>query len=112
MHRIMLRIALRNILIMIGVALPIFVATGMVIGWSGDNGNSRPSLEALAGSFIYVYALWVLPALAIAVIHQVVLAPLPPSWSTRTTWTRTRSPRRYTLCVFSPRSACEFSRNR
>jgi hypothetical protein len=82
----MLRIALRNILIMLGVALPAFVVSSMVIGWLTDrSGGSGPSLEALVGSSVYVYAMWSPFALAIAVIHQAILAMVPRDWPARAT---------------------------
>ena len=85
----MFRIAVRNVLIRLGVALPILLISGPLVGWmlaSSDVGRSPgPSLTAFYASFVFWYPIWALPALAIAAIHQLVLAALPRAWSVRTT---------------------------
>ena len=86
----MLRIASRNILIMVGVALPVMLVSTDVVGWLSDlkagrnRGTAGPSLTDLLLGFELLYVMWLLPALAIATIHQLLLAALPHDWPTRT----------------------------
>ena len=85
----MFRIALRNILIMLGVALPILLVGGILVGWmlanARDGGTPGPSLDGFLASLLYLYPMWALPALGIAAIHQLVLAALPRDWPARRT---------------------------
>lgn len=85
----MFRVAFRNILIMLGVALPILLVSGPLVGWmlanARDGGTPGSPLDGLPASFIFWYPIWALPALGIGAIHQLVLAALPRDWPTRTT---------------------------
>jgi hypothetical protein len=81
----MFRIAVRNVLILLGVALPVLLVSAMLFGWLADGGTGRPSLDELVASLVFVYAMWVLPALGVGAIHQLLLATLPRDWNARTT---------------------------
>lgn len=85
----MFRIALRNILIMLGVALPILLVTGPLVGWMLDwafvGARGASVLTGLPASFLFWYPIWALPTLGIAAIHQLVLVALPHDWPARTT---------------------------
>jgi hypothetical protein len=72
---------------MLGVALPLWLTSAMLAGFMSRGRLTRgvPSLEHLVASFIFLYAMWAIPALAIAAIHQLVLAVLPRDWSARAT---------------------------
>jgi len=81
----MLRTALHNVLIMLGVALPVLLMSAMLFGWLAEGARGRSSLDELGGSFEFLYMIWAVPALAVATIHQLVLAILPYDWHARTT---------------------------
>jgi hypothetical protein len=87
----MIRIVVRNLIIMLGVALPILLVSGLLVGWvfaparAGAGGRFGPSPTAFVAYIMFLYPIWVLPALGVAAIHQVVLAAVPRNWPARTT---------------------------
>ncbi len=90
-ERVVFRIVLRNLFIMLGVALPILLVSAPLVGWvlsspwRGGRGVASPSFEDFLASFVFWYPIWTLPALAIAALHQLVFAAFPRNWSARTT---------------------------
>lgn len=83
----MLRIAVRNVGIAVGIALPVLLTCGALVGWLGPAswnlaaGQIHPSLTGFIGGFLYWYIILVLPTVAIATAHQALLACLPTWWS-------------------------------
>ena len=80
------RLALRNLGIAIGVALPVALMSGIASWaiwpppWAGHGGSAWQSARDAGGAFLFWYVLLVLPTLVGAFVHQLVLAVLPHHW--------------------------------
>ena len=86
----MFRVVLRNVAVMLGVALPILLITALFVGWlsqstpaAGPAGvkGAIHTLDGLIGGFEFMYMLWVLPAVSVAAVHQVLLAIPSRAWA-------------------------------
>jgi hypothetical protein len=81
------RVVLRNVGIAVGVALPVALMSGIAVSafwpppWAGHGESVWPSARDAGGAFLFWYLLLVLPTLAGAFVHQLVLAALPHDWS-------------------------------
>ncbi len=83
----MFRTALRNVGLMLCLALPLFVVASLLMGWLGTTGKGPDGVsftDVFAG-LLFMYSIWALPATALAATHQFVLAAIRPDWSARKT---------------------------
>ena len=85
----MVRTAIRNVGLAIGLALPVLLVTAGLIAWLGPPALTLASGEigfSLSGALrggLFWYLILVLPTLVFAVIHQLVLALPSSDWSER-----------------------------
>jgi len=88
----MLKALVRNLVIMLGVAVPVLLISAPFVGWllpsawgGGGAKEQLPSFNRFLDSIVVWYPVWAVPALIVALLHQPILAIIPADWGPRTT---------------------------